>query len=88
MDSECHFYSGAGALFRVPDFVPHLQRVAARYGTGIHLSHDLVAVDGPKRLARFRTRDGKGNDHEVERPFDLLHVTPHPDGTRLHPREP
>lgn len=76
-DSEFHFYSGAGALFSVPDFVPHLQRVADRYGIGVHLSHDLVAVDGPNRVARFRTRDSEGNEHQVEQAFDLLHVTPH-----------
>jgi sulfide:quinone oxidoreductase len=75
-DSRFHFYSGAGALFSVPDFVPYLEEVAQRYGIGIHLSHHLIAVDGDKRVARFRRTDAAGNNDEIEQPFDLLHVTP------------
>lgn len=76
-NSNFHFYSGAGALFSVPDFVPHLEKVAQGYGIDIHLGHDLIAVDGDKRVARFRTTDAEGNQKEVEQSFDLLHVTPH-----------
>lgn len=72
-----HFYSGASALFSVPDFVPHLERVANRYGVDIKLNHDLVAVDGEARVARFRTVGDSGQERVVEQRFDLLHVTPH-----------
>jgi sulfide:quinone oxidoreductase len=75
-NSEFHFYSGAGALFSVPDFVPYLEEVAQGYGIGIHLSHELVAVDGDNRIATFRTKDSEGNTRDVEQAFDLLHVTP------------
>ena len=75
-DSTFHFYSGAGALFSVPDFVPYLEEVAQRYGIGIHLSHHLLSVDGNQRIARFQNTDPAGNQDEIEQPFDLLHVTP------------
>lgn len=75
-DCELHFYSGAGALFSVPDFVPYLRQVAEGYGIAIHLSHELISVDGPNRIARFRQTGADGEVSEVEQPFDLLHVTP------------
>ena len=75
--SNFQFYSGAGALFSVPDFVPHLEKVAGRYGIGINLGHDLVAVDGERKVATFQTTDANGEKQNVEQPFDLLHVTPH-----------
>ena len=76
-ESNLQFYSGAGALFSVPDFVPHLQKVMDRYGIGVNLGHDLVAIDAERKVARFATKDANGEATEVEQPYDLLHVTPH-----------
>lgn len=76
-ESNLQFYSGAGALFSVPDFVPHLQKVMDRYGIGVNLGHDLVAIDAERKVARFATKDANGERKEVEQPYDLLHVTPH-----------
>ena len=70
------FYSGMGALFSVPDFVPHLNQVAESYGIGIHLSHNLVKVDGERKIATFEVVDGEGQKRQVEEAYDLLHVTP------------
>ncbi|MBA1147888.1 NAD(P)/FAD-dependent oxidoreductase [Ectothiorhodospiraceae bacterium WFHF3C12] len=75
--SNLGFYSGAGALFSVPDFVPHLERVAQRYSIDVKLGHDLVSVDSEARVARFKTTDGQGETRIVEQPFEMLHVTPH-----------
>ncbi|MGM0434566.1 MAG: FAD-dependent oxidoreductase [Pseudomonadota bacterium] len=76
-ESNLQFYSGAGALFSVPDFVPHLQKVMDRYAIGVNLGHDLVAIDAERKVARFAAKDANGEATEVEQPYDLLHVTPH-----------
>lgn len=64
------------ALFGVPFFVPPLQRVAQDYGIALRYRHALKAVDGPRRTALFAVTDGQGRVTEVEKRFDLLHVTP------------
>ncbi|WP_027961553.1 NAD(P)/FAD-dependent oxidoreductase [Halomonas halodenitrificans] len=86
--STLKFYSGGGALFSVPDFVPPLERVARDHGVEVTLSHDLVAVDGERQVATFVTTGADGASRRVEQPFDLLHVTPHqcaPDVIRESP---
>ncbi|WP_280546926.1 FAD/NAD(P)-binding oxidoreductase [Halomonas sp. 11-S5] len=86
--STLKFYSGGGALFSVPAFVPPLERVARRHGVAVILSHDLVAVDGERRVATFATTGADGETRHVEQPYDLLHVTPHqcaPDVVRNSP---
>lgn len=86
--STLKFYSGGGALFSVPDFVPPLERVAQDHGVEVILSHDLVAVDAERRVATFATNGADGESRRVEQPFDLLHVTPHqcaPDVVRESP---
>ncbi len=73
---QAQFYSGMGALFSVPDFVPHLQNVAIDYGIGINLKHDLIRVDGERHIATFKVTDQNGESHDVEETYDVLHVTP------------
>lgn len=74
--TQTNFYSGMPTLFSAPDFIPHLERVAANYGVDLHLSHNLVSVDGDKRIARFDITRADGSVEKLEKPFDILHVTP------------
>ncbi len=71
---KASFYTGTGALFSVPEFVPPLQKVAAQYGIDVHTSTHLVKVDGDKKTATFE--DAAGNAQRTEQAFDMLHVTP------------
>lgn len=73
---QAQFFSGMSALFSVPEFVPHLQNVAIDYGIGVNLKHDLIRVDGERHIATFKVTDQEGKSHEIEEPYDLLHVTP------------
>ncbi len=75
-DATVDFYNGMGALFSVPDFVPYLNQVAEGYGIGVHLSHNLVKVDGERKVATFEVKDGEGQTRQIEETYDLLHVTP------------
>lgn len=84
--SKLYFYNAGGSLFSVPDFVPYLQQVMDRYGIRNLPNHELVAVDGARKVAVFQQVGGDGK--RIEQPFDMLHVTPHqsaPDFVRQGP---
>jgi sulfide:quinone oxidoreductase len=66
------FHTATPALFGVPHYVPPLMDYIRRYGIELNLQSTLVAVDGKRRTAVFRTAAGD----EVRRSFDMLHVCP------------
>lgn len=69
---QIHFYSGGSRLFGVDKYERTLKQVAQRYRCQLHFFHNLVAIDGPNRVATFE--DKEGQRHEV--PFTMIHVTP------------
>jgi sulfide:quinone oxidoreductase len=70
-DIDVQFHTAAPAIFGVPAYVPALMETVDRYGIGLHLGSNLIAVDGPARTATFATANG-----EVTIDFAMLHVTP------------
>ncbi|WP_338503149.1 FAD/NAD(P)-binding oxidoreductase [Sphingomonas kaistensis] len=70
-DVHVAFHSAAPTIFGVKDYVPALERTIDRYGIETNFGSNLIAVDGPARLATFKS----GNAVET-RSFDMLHVTP------------
>ena len=70
------FCLAGDVLFGVPFFVPPLQEAVDGYGIELRYKHDLKAVHVPSRTACFAVTDGEGKTAEVEKRFDLLHVTP------------
>jgi len=66
------FHTATPALFGVAHYVPPLMEYVRRYGIELNLQSTLVAVDGKRRTAVFRTAGGE----EVRRSFDMLHVCP------------
>ena len=75
-DIEVEFCTAGAALFGVADYVPALMQYVERYGIELNFQHNLIAVDGNSRTARFRITDAEGNSQEVEKSFDMLHVCP------------
>lgn len=73
---EIEFATAGDKLFSVDTFVPPLEAVARRHGIEVNYGKNLIAVDGERRLARFRINGGDGDTREVEEAFDLLHATP------------
>lgn len=69
------FVTAADALFSVPEYVPTLEGVAARYGVEVDYRTRLTAVDGPRARASF-VRSGEHGAVEWTEPYDLLHVVP------------
>lgn len=75
-ESEVHFYSGGGIIFGVKKYADVLNEVIARYGIKTHFSHNLVEIDGDKKIAYFETKNPSGETLIVNQKYDMIHVTP------------
>lgn len=87
-DIDIHFNNAGGVLFGVKDYVPALQDYIDRYGATLNFFHNLVAVDGPRKLATFEVRKPDSEVERVEMAFDMMHVCPPqsaPDFIRVSP---
>ena len=73
---EVEFNTAGAVLFGVADFVPALMLYVRRYNAKLVFNSNLVSVDGVNKIASFEIKDGDGNVTRVEKPFDMLHVTP------------
>ncbi|SDY50506.1 beta-lactamase hydrolase domain-containing protein [Nitrosomonas sp. Nm33] len=73
---EVEFNSAAAVLFSVADFVPSLMKYVQRYHAKLAFNSNLIKVDDPNRIATFEIKDSEGKVTLVEKPFDMLHVTP------------
>lgn len=74
--AKLDYYVHAPVIFGVPYFARELVKVAARHGITVHYQHNLVAVDGARKLATFEAVGGDGQGQRKEVPFDMLHVAP------------
>jgi len=82
------FYNAGGVLFGVKDYVPALMKYVEKYDADLKFNHNLVAIDGPAKMAYFDKTDADGNKQTVERAFDMIHVCPPqcaPDFIRVSP---
>lgn len=75
-DIEVHFHNAGAVLFGVKDYVPALESYVQRYGIHTHFGHNLVRVDGDRKIATFVSTGPDGNPVRSELAFDMLHVTP------------
>ena len=70
------FFNAGAVLFSVPFFAKALSKVVTGYGIKVNFSHNLVAIDGPAKIATFEATDSEGNKERVTKAFDMIHVTP------------
>ncbi|MCB0662705.1 MAG: NAD(P)/FAD-dependent oxidoreductase [Saprospiraceae bacterium] len=70
--SNVHFFNGGTMLFGVKKYAEVLQKIVNRYGIKEHHKHNLVEIDGDRKLAWFETPEGQ----RVEQAFDMIHVVP------------
>ncbi|SDW17437.1 bifunctional protein tyrosine phosphatase family protein/NAD(P)/FAD-dependent oxidoreductase [Nitrosomonas communis] len=73
---EVEFDSAAAVLFGVADFVPPLMKYVQRYHAKLVFNSNLIKVDGANKIATFEIKDSEGKVSRVDKPFDMLHVTP------------
>lgn len=70
------YFVHAPVIFGVPYFAKELVKVAARYGVEVNYQHNLVAVDGARKVATFEMVGADAQGKRIEAPFDMLHVSP------------
>ncbi len=70
------FCNAGAVLFGVKEFVPALLNYIERYQVALKFGHNLVKVDGERKIATFATTDNNGNPVTTDINFDLLHVCP------------
>jgi len=73
---DVQFRNAGPVLFGVADFVPVLNRYMDRYGAKRHYGSNLVAVDGPAKLATFASTNESGDETRTQVSFDFLHAVP------------
>ncbi|WP_420003909.1 TIGR01244 family sulfur transferase [Arenibacterium sp. LLYu02] len=87
-DVEIQFMNAGGVLFGVKDYVPALMEYIKKYNAGLNFFHNLVAVDGPNKIATFEVAEPEKEKTRVEVEFDMIHVCPPqvaPDFIRVSP---
>ncbi|MGK2873792.1 MAG: FAD-dependent oxidoreductase [Alphaproteobacteria bacterium] len=75
-DVSLRYFVHAPVIFGVPYFARALAKVVERYGIDVKYQHNLVAVDGPGRVATFETTGDGDQGRRIDIPFDMLHVVP------------
>ncbi len=70
------FCNAGPGIFGVPFFAKALSKVVADYGIKTNFNCNLIAIDGPAKMATFEVTDGDGNKERVTKAFDMIHVTP------------
>ena len=71
---DIEFYNAGGVLFGVKEYVPALMGYIDKYHADLKFMHNLVRIDGPKKMAWFNKTDADGNSEIVETRFDMIHV--------------
>lgn len=82
------FMNAGGLLFGVKDYVPALMEYVERYRARLNFFHNLVAIDGPGKIATFEGKAPETAARRIEVPFDMIHVCPPqvaPDFIRVSP---
>ena len=82
------FYNAGDVLFGVKDYVPALMQYVQTYNADLKFGHRLTRIDGSRKLAWFATTNDAGEEVQVERAFDMIHVCPPqcaPDFVRVSP---
>jgi len=70
------YTAAGGIIFGVPKYAESLLKIVEEYGINLDFKHNLVSIDGPGKKATFAVTDADGNVTNVEKPFDMIHVTP------------
>ena len=76
INAHIEFTSAGSVIFGIKKYADELMKMVKRYKIQLSFKHDLIAVDGLKQLATFRVTDSNGVVTEVQKKFDVLHVTP------------
>lgn len=73
--ADLYFYTAAGAVFGVDFYAKALDQVMADYNAHTVFGQELIAVDGPNRIATFESKIN-GQPQRTHVKFEMLHVVP------------
>ena len=73
---DVDFCTSTPGLFGVADYVPALMEYITSYGINLNVQTTLTEVDGNAKCALFKQINAEGETVNVEKSFDMLHVTP------------
>ncbi|KAI1814900.1 FAD/NAD(P)-binding domain-containing protein [Poronia punctata] len=75
-DIDITFATGAAGMFAVPKYSQALENLRKERNVEGLFQHNLIAVDGKKKVATFKNLAQGAEGATVEREFGLLHVVP------------
>lgn len=75
-DMSIEFHNAGPVLFGVKEYVPALMEYVRKYRAELSFGSKLVAIDGPRKEARFARTASDGTVVEETRGFDMIHVCP------------
>ena len=67
------YFTALATIFSAPKYAARLNEIVKKRDLNVNYKHNLITVDGEKKIATFENLDTK---EKIERSFDLLHVTP------------
>lgn len=73
---DIEFCTAGAVMFSVPYFAGPLLEVAQRYGIKVNFKTNLRAVNGDAKMAVFDVTQDDGSVKQVEKKFDMIHVSP------------
>lgn len=73
---DVSFCLAGQAVFGVEKYVPALTKYLQKYHAKVQFGHNLIRVDGERRLATFAVNHPSGESKEVTLAYDMLHVVP------------
>jgi sulfide:quinone oxidoreductase len=76
ISAQVEFTSGGSVIFGIKKYADELMKMVNKYNIKLSFKHDLIAVDGEKKIAIFKVTDANGVSTEVRRHFDMIHVVP------------
>jgi len=80
------FWTPGKTMFGVPYYSEKLEKIRQERGVDGKFEHELIAVDGDKKIATFQKKDG--SKQVVKESFDMLHVAPHMSAPNLLKKSP
>ena len=73
---DVEFLNAGPGMFGVPFFAKALMKVVKKYNIKTLFNHNLIAIDGDKKIATFETSEADGTKTTINRHFDMIHVCP------------
>ncbi len=73
---QIDFCNAGEVLFGVEHYVPSLMKYIDKYNANLNFMHNLISVDGDRKVARFKKMVADGETEIISMEFDMIHVCP------------